>query len=346
MVAAACLVLLAGCTGKDDAPKKDDAAVVTTQVIRPSEWVDTIEALGSARANESVTISAKVSETVTRISFDSGDKVRAGQALVTLSGAAQQAQINQAKANFEEADTLFQRQQELAGQQLVSASQLGAQRAARDAAKAYLEQMRAQLSDRVITAPFAGVTGMRQVSEGALITPGTVITTLDDLSSIRLDFTIPERYLPELTVGQTILASAEAYPEQPFKGTIESVDSRLDPMTRAVQVHARIANADGRLRPGMLLRVSVQRPARTTLQVPELALQQVGQQAYLFLVENGNTVSQVPVTVGERRPGFVEIVDGVKAGARVVVEGTVKLHEGSKIIEAPATPANDATARG
>jgi membrane fusion protein (multidrug efflux system) len=315
--------------------------MVTTAVLQPSAWVDTLDALGTVRANESVTITAKVSETVTRVHFDSGDQAKAGQVLVTLSGQAQQAALAEADADFKEAQGLFLREQDLARRQLIAASQFETQRAARDAAKARLDQARAQLSDRVITAPFAGVLGLRQVSEGALVTPGTVITTLDDVRTVRLDFTVPERFLSVLAVGQAVLASADAYPGQTFRGEIESLDSRIDPLTRAVQARARIPNADGRLRPGMLLRVSVQRAGRTTLQVPELALLQVGQQAFLFRVGPDDKVEQVPVTIGARRPGFVEIVAGVRAGERVVVEGTVKLHPGSTVVEAGADPGDD-----
>lgn len=334
LLATVCLGLLAGC-GKGNAPAGGNApATVTTSVLQPSAWVDSLDALGTVRANESVTITAKVSETVTQVHFESGDLVKAGQVLVTLSGRTQQAAWAEADANYKEAQSQFVRQQDLAGRQLIAVSQFETQRAARDAAKARLDQMRAQLSDRVISAPFAGVLGARQVSEGALVTPGTVITTLDDLTTVRLDFTIPERQLQLLANGQAVLASSDAYPSQAFEGRITSLDSRIDPVTRAIAVQAQIANPERKLRPGMLLDVAVQRPARQTLQVPEMALQQVGQQSFLFRVDADDKVEQVPVSIGARRPGAVEIVDGVKAGDRVVVEGTVKLHPGSKIVEA------------
>jgi len=140
-------------------------------------------------------------------------------------------------------------------------------------------------------------------------------------------------------------ARSEAYPDQDFVGKIASLDSRVDPVTRAITVQAQIANPERKLRPGMLLDVAVQQPARQALQVPELALQQVGQQAFLFRVGADDKVEQVPVTIGARKPGAVEITSGVKPGDRVVVEGTVKLHTGSKIVEAGAdAPASrDAT---
>jgi len=339
-------ILLVACGGNKDADKKrgggNAPATVTTTVLRPSEWVDTIDALGTVRANDSVTITAKVSETIEKVNFDSGDFVHAGQALVTLSGKSQRASLAEAAANYREAQALFEREQDLAKRQLIAASQFDTQRAARDAAKARMDEVRAQLSDRAITAPFDGVLGLRQVSEGALVTPGTVITTLDDIARMQLDFSVPERFLPALAKGQTITAQADAYPGEKFAGVIDSLDSRIDPVTRAITVRAQIANPERRLRPGMLLRVSVQRSGRQTLQVPELALQQVGQQAFLYIVGADDKVAQTPVTIGARRPGFVEITDGAKAGDRVVVEGTVKLHAGSIVVEAGAADATTA----
>ena len=336
-------LLLSACGNGNGTDKKgggNSPATVTTTVLQPSPWSDTIDAIGTAHAKESVTLTAKVSETVQRVEFDSGDPVHAGQVLVTLSNAADVAGLDEAAANYRNAEQQFERQQGLVARQLIAASALDTLRAARDAAKAHMDQLRSGLADRVITAPFDGVLGLRQVSPGSLVTPGTVIATLDDVSLIKLDFSVPERELPALAEGEPVIARSEAYPEQAFDGTITSLDSRVDPVTRSITVQAQIANPERKLRPGMLLDVAVQRPPRTALQVPELALQQIGAQAFLFRVGADDKVEQVPVTIGARRPGSVEIVSGVQAGDRVVVEGTVKLHPGSKIVEA-ATATND-----
>jgi membrane fusion protein (multidrug efflux system) len=301
-------------------------------------WSDSIAALGTASARESISITAKVSETVAQVRFDSGQVVHAGDVLVTLSNGAEIAGLDEANADFREAQKLFDRQQSLAQRQLIAASQLDTQRAARDAAKGRLDQVRAQLSDRVISAPFDGVLGLRQVSPGSLVTPGTVITTLDDISRIKLDFSVPERNLSALAVGQPIVATSDAFPGEQFRGTVGSVGSRVDPVTRSLAARAEFDNPDNKLRPGMLLEVSLLQAARQTLQVPELSLQQVGQQAFLFVVGTDHKVAQMPVRIGARRPGWVEILDGVKAGDRVVVEGIVKLKPGAKISEAKAAP--------
>jgi membrane fusion protein (multidrug efflux system) len=340
-------LLLAACShndaGKD---QKAAAATVTTVVIKPRMWSDTIDAIGTAHANESVAVTAKVSETVQRVEFESGDLVRAGQVLVTLSNQSDVAGLDEAAASYRDAEQLFERQQALAARQLIAASAMDTQRAARDAAKARMDQVRASLSDRVIAAPFDGVLGLRQVSPGSLVTPGTVIATLDDVSVIKLDFSIPERFLTALAKGQPLVARSDAYPGEAFEGAIASLDSRVDPVTRAITAQARIANPDRKLRPGMLLEVSIRQPSRQTLQVPEIALQQVGQQAFVFRVAADDSVELVPVTVGARQPGQVEILDGLKAGDRVVVEGTVKLHPGSKITEASVAPASVPPNRG
>jgi membrane fusion protein (multidrug efflux system) len=333
---------LAGCSGEGKEGGKGRAggggppAAVTTTVLAPLPWSDSLQALGTATARESVTITAKVSEKVEQVHFDSGEQVRAGQVLVTLADRAQSAGVGEAAAALRESEKTYARMQALAGQKLVAANQLDIARAARDAARARLQAQQAGVGDRVIVAPFAGVLGLRQVSEGALVTPGSVVTTLDDVSSLHVDFSVPEQYLASLSAGQEVLGRSDAYPGETFEGRISSVGSRVDAGTRALAARAQFANPGGKLRPGMLLQVQVPGPARQALQVPELALNQLGQQAFLFRVLPDSTVEQVPVKIGARRPGWVEILEGVKAGDRVVVEGIVKLKPGAKIADAAA----------
>jgi membrane fusion protein (multidrug efflux system) len=340
--------LLAGCGGDAKGGKAGQGgsgapATVTTTVLAPMPWSDTLQALGTAAARESVTITAKVSEKVAQVHFDSGDQARAGQVLVTLSALAETAGVGEAVAEANEAQKTFERTQALAQKQLVAANQLDVARAARDTARARLQAERAGVGDRGIAAPFAGVLGLRQVSPGSLVTPGTVITTLDDVSKIELDFSVPERSLAALGVGQEVQAGSDAWPGHPFSGRITSVGSRVDPVTRALAARAEFDNPEGKLRPGMLLNVTLQQGARQALQVPELSLQQLGEQAFVFRVD-GDKVVQAPVKIGARRPGWVELLDGVKAGDRVVVEGIVKLKDGAKVIEAGATDAGNGAA--
>lgn len=315
------------------------AAIVTTGTVQSKPWRDAIEALGTARANESVMVTAKVTETVVRVNFEDGDLVEAGQVLVDLSGRAEVAGLEEAAASYREARQQYERQQQLAAQKLIPAGQLDAQRATMEASRARLDATRARLADRVITAPFAGVLGFRQVSPGTLVSPGTTIASLDDISLIKLDFSVPEAYLPVLSKGQAIEARSTAWPDRRFAGVVATVDSRVDPVTRAVAVRAEIPNPDRLLRPGMLLSVQVFQPERQAIVVPEISVIQVARDAHVFRVREDGTVEQVNVTLGARRPGEVEVIEGLAAGDRIVVDGTVKLRNGARVAEAP--PAAD-----
>ena len=334
--------VLPACKPAGEAPRAQAPATVTTQVVQPLRWSDELAALGTANARESVTVTASVSQTVASVEFDSGQFVRKGQPLVTLVQGQQAAAVDEAQAALRNAEQLYERSRQLARQQLVSRADLETQRTALEAARARVATQRATVADRVIRAPFDGVLGLRLVSAGSLVTPGTAITTLDDVSQIKLDFTVPEAALGQLAAGQRIVARSSAWPGQAFEGRIDTLDSRIDPGSRAVKARALLPNPDGRLRPGMLLDVGVERAARDALAVPELAVQQSGAQASVFRVE-GDTARLVPVKTGERHPGMVEIVSGLQPGDRIVVEGTVKLRDGTKIKDVGAT-AGDARA--
>ncbi len=329
------LPLLASC-GKDKvATRADDGdskpVPVTTQVVQPSAWNDTLQAIGTAKARESVTLTSKVSEVVQAVHFESGDEVRAGAPLITLRGDSQQAALVAAQATYLEADRLYKRQSELADQQLIARSSLDTQRSVRDAALARVQQMRSDIGDRNVRAPFAGVLGIRQVSPGALITPTTVIATLDDLSRVYVDFPVPESQLANVAAGQALAARSTAYPGRTFEGAVSIIDARIDPVTRAITVRGDFANPDHALRPGMLLEVTLTRPERQALVLPEIAVVQVGSSSYVFRVRADNIAERADVEVGARQNGRVEVVGGLKAGDVVVVDGTGKLRSGQKV---------------
>lgn len=334
----ALVVVLSGC-GKDAASGRgggdgDRPVPVTTAQIRSQPWTDTVQALGNVKARESITVTAKVSEIVQRVHFDSGDLVAAGAPLVTLSGQSQQAALTEAQAAANEADSLYRRQGELAAQQLIARSALDSQRATRDAARARVAQVRAEIGDRTIRAPFAGVLGLRQVSPGSLVTPGTAIATLDDTARVYVDFPVPEAMLASIAVGQSLGATSAAYPGRNFDGLVSTIDARVDQASRALMVRGDFANADRALRPGMLLQVTLSRPERPALLVPEIAVVQVGNSSFVYRVKPDNTVERADVSIGARRGGLAEVVEGLRAGDKVVVDGTGKLRPGSKVVEA------------
>ena len=307
---------------------------VTTQQVRMQPFSDTVLALGNVKAREAITVTAKVSETVEKVHFESGDVVAAGAPLVTLTGRQQQAAFEQAQATANEADRLYKRQRELADQQLVARSTLDTQLALRDAARARVAQMRADIGDRVIRAPFGGVLGIRQVSPGALVQPGTAIATLDDTARVYVDFPVPEAILATLAVGQKVSGTSTAYPGRTFEGRVSTIDARIDEATRAVTVRGDFANADRALRPGMLVQVTLSRPERQALLVPEIAVVQVGTDSFVYRVKPDSTVERADVKVGSRRDGMAEIAQGLKVGERIVVDGTGKLRVGARIVDA------------
>jgi membrane fusion protein (multidrug efflux system) len=331
LLPALALVLLAACgdSAQQETRRGAAAAVgVMTQQARVEPWVDRIEALGTARANESVVLSAKVTETVARINFEDGQQVSEGAVLVELTDRAEVAALKEAQASFAEAEKQTRRLEDLVDQGTVPRSSVDQQVALRDQARARMEAIRARLSDRVITAPFAGQLGFRMVSPGALVTPGTQITTLDDIATIKLDFAIPERFFAELQPGRVIEAQTAAYPDRSFSGVVASVDSRVDPATRSVVVRAMVDNEDALLRPGMLMVVELMTPAREVLVIDEISLVQIGSEAFVYRVAVDNTAERVIVQPGRRSRGRVEIVDGLQAGDRIVSEGVVKLRPG------------------
>lgn len=343
-VAGLALVLVAGCKAEPEAPRRQGADVpVTAQVVQATAWSDTLQALGTAKARESVTITAKVSEIIEQVHFESGQQVRAGAPLVTLRGQAQQAALTQAQATFAEADQLYRRQRELAQQQLVASSTLDTQRAIRDTAEARVAEMRSDIGDRNVRAPFAGVLGIRQISPGSLVTPTTAIATLDDIERMHVDFQVPESELASLATGNEVEATSVAWPGRTFEGVVSTIDARVDPASRAVTVRADFPNSDHALRPGMLLEVRIFRPTRQALVIPEIAVVQVGRESYVFRLKADSTVERADVATGARRAGVVEITQGLKAGERIIVDGTGKLRPGLKVaardvqpIEAPA----------
>ena len=334
------LATMLGCGEKETARSAAaPAALVTTAAIETKPWRDTIEALGTAQAKESVTLTAKVTETVDSVNFEDGELVEAGRLLVDLSGRAEVAQLREAQAAYKESVQQFTRQSELVKQGTIARSQLDTQVATRDAAKARADTIRAALSDHVITAPFAGVLGFRQVSPGALVSPGTVITTLDDVSTIKLDFSVPEAYLGAIAVGQDIRALSPAWPGREFEGKVTAVDSRVDAVTRAVTVRAELPNPELELRPGMLLTVRLFRPEREAVVIPEIAVVQVGNDAFVYRVGADAKVTQTAVKIGARRRGEAEVLEGLAPGDRIVVDGTAKLRDGATVRDASTATA-------
>ncbi len=186
------------------------------------------------------------------------------------------------------------------------------------------------IAEREIRAPFSGVTGLRRVSPGALVTPGEVITTLDDISVMRMDFQMPALKLSAVAEGQTVEAYSDALDER-FRGTITAIDVRIDPIGRNISVRAEIPNPDGKLKPGMLMRLALITDQRDALMVPEEALQSIQDRHYVWVVDSEQRAKRQQIELGMRKPGYVEARHGLDPGDKVISQGFTTLRDGVKV---------------
>ena len=286
-----------------------------------------IEAVGTARANESVDVTSKASNTVAAIRFGEGDRVRKGEVLVELDGAEERAALAEAEAALAESQNQFKRSRDLFTSKALSESQLDLIEATLKGNRARVDIAKARVADTIIRASFDGRVGFRRVSVGSLVSPGTVITTLDDASLIKLDFTVAETFIHALEKGLPVVAATAGLPGREFRGKVTHLDSRVDPVTRSIAVRAELPNTDGDLKPGMFMTVRLQGEVTPALLVPEGAIVPEQGHTYVFVVENGVALRR-EVTLGKRRPGEVEIIEGLREHESVVVEGTQNLRDG------------------
>jgi membrane fusion protein (multidrug efflux system) len=228
----------------------------------------------------------------------------------------------------------LKRVRDLAQENAASEQLLDERKAEVETLTAQIAVAEAQISDREIRAPFDGLLGTHQISEGALVRPGDQITTLDDIHTLKVDFSIAERHLPSVKLKQKVQASSVAYPGQVFEGVVSHIATRVDPVTRAIQVRALVSNPELLLRPGMLLQMVVEKNVSNSLVVPESALVPIDDDQFVYVISDGKAV-KTKVILGERRPGEVQILNGISAGEQVVTAGTIRLSDGTavKVVE-------------
>lgn len=331
------------------------ATVIPTVDVLPAKTglvVERVEAVGSTRANESVMITAKQTGNVTGITFEEGQRVRTGQVLIELDSLERKADLDQSRADMDQSraqrDEIRQRLDR--AKQLKSTgnvtdarldeleSQLRAAEGRLRSSEAKIRAVNSRLDDVRITAPFDGRVGMRQISMGALVTPGSVITTLDDVAKIKLDFSVPEIALSALKPGLGIVARSSAFPNRIFEGQVTVVDTRIDPATRSVRVNAVFDNADESLKPGLFLSVELQIARREkAVLVPEEALVGEGTRQYVFVVRD-EKAERREVKLGQRLQGEVEVASGLAAGELVIVRGIQKVRHNQQVVSRPLQP--------
>jgi len=296
-------------------------------------WSDPLEALGTLRADESVTLSTTVTDTVAEVNFSDGQVVEAGQLLVRLQDDEQQALLRAAQAQRDERRATVERLAQLQSRNLAPRADVEDAQARLRQVDAEIQGLEARLRNYRVRAPFDGVVGFRNISVGSLVTPGTELVTLDKTDVMKLDFSVPEVFLALLEPGLPLAARSVAFPDERFEGHVESVGSRIDPVSRSVSVRAELANPELRLRPGMLMEVIVQRSPRESVVVPEAALIPSGDRQFVLVIdeEDDNRLERREVRVGERRTGQAEILEGLEAGELLVAHGVQRVQEGDQV---------------
>lgn len=336
LVAAVLKIALAneGPTGPGGPGGRGGGQLVEATSPQSREFSDDLKVLGVARSLRSVNITSSTSELVTRVFFNDGQAVRVGAPLVELQTAEEDAAIIQARAQLTQAQREYDRYKTLADRGVAPRVMAENAETALETARAAVTAAEARRGDRILRAPFSGVLGLTTVTPGTLISPGTVITTLDDLSSIRVDFAVPERFLSTLRAGTALTATADAYPGRTFEGRIALMDVRVDEQTRAVTARAEFPNPGGEIRPGMMMRVAVRQGQRQALAVPEAAVQYEGAGAFVYRIagnDQGSIAQRVEVQAGTVENGFVEIVTGLSLNDRVVASGLNRIQPGAPV---------------
>ena len=317
------------------------AVPVEVSAAREDTVAVTVEAVGTAQANEAVVITPKVTGLVKRISFAGGEWVKAGVVLLELDSSELGANLEEKRAEHQQAQRLHDRARALLKNKNISQARVDELEAELEAAKARVRADEARLRDYVIRAPFAGRLGLRRVSVGALVNPGDIITTLDDTSRIKVDFRVPESVLAHARPGLAIQAESVSYSDVRFTGTVIKVDSRIDPVTRSVELRAEFPNPDELLKPGMFLTAKLALASRPgAVLIPEEALVSQGNEHYVFLVIEGRAV-RTKVTLGQRLIGEVEALTGLQPGDQVITRGIQKIRDGVPVTPLPTAEGGD-----
>ena len=332
------------------------SAVEVAEVkVAPVE--QTTDAVGTLISNKSVTLKPEVTGRVVAIRFEEGQPVKAGQVLIELDASVEKAEVVEAEAQLSLASAELERAQELRRNSVGTQRALDTAQAQQRTATAALDLAKARLAKLTLVAPFDGIAGLRKVSVGDLVMPGAEIVNLEQIQPLKVDFRVPERFLPALfgRDGQTqrIEVGVDAFPDERFEGQVFALNPLVNEQGRAIVVRARIDNPNSpatgrpRLRPGLFARVTVTLNQQAeALWVPEEALVPQGSQQVVFKLAPGDQPDQLvarmtPVRLGARHPGEVQIVDGLARGDRVVTAGTLKVRDGTPVqVQSPAPTAS------
>jgi membrane fusion protein (multidrug efflux system) len=340
---------------KPDAPKADAAKPAATAAAKPglpvkaepvkvSKVDDDVSAVGSLLAEESVIIRPEIDGRIVALHFQEGQAVSAGTRLVTIDSTEYEAQAAAQRADLKTEEQRLARTKDLYEQKFISKDALDVQVGNVARLKAHVDEAQSRVAKTVIRAPFSGIVGLRQVSPGAYVKAGNDIVRLENVSSIKVDFRIPENYLSKIRPNQEIAVKLDAYPMEEFRGRVYAVEPVVDERTRTIAMRARIPNKGFKLKPGMFVRVAVTLDSRpNALIIPEQAIWPQGKDSYVYRVVDGKA-ALTKVDIGNRAPGTVEIIKGLAANDMVITDGQMKLKDGAPVSVIPAPPASPAAA--
>ncbi len=299
-------------------------------------WDETLNAVGTVQAVRGIQLTSETSGEITRILFDSGDRVTTGQLLLVLNDEIEIASRQNQIASLELAELLYARDSALINQKTIPQTQFDRTRADLERTRAQLAETEARLANKRIEAPFSGMIGIRRVDVGDYLSPGTLIATLQDHSELEIDFTLPARHAQKPRAGLRVSVRVDAFPDRRFAAVVTAVDSRVDPDTRNVLLRARLEQADGLL-PGMFAVLDVDLGDRQqVIAIPETAMTYALQGNTVYVVEtaeNGElTATAKIVRAGRVRDSKVAVLEGLNAGDRVVSVGQNKLYRGVRVV--------------
>ncbi|HUC83704.1 MAG TPA: efflux RND transporter periplasmic adaptor subunit [Candidatus Acidoferrales bacterium] len=313
---------------------------IATALVREETWPDTLTAVGSVSPAQGVMVSPEIAGTVNEIAFESGATVKQGDLLLRLDTSSEEAQLRAAEAQSEWAKVTVDREKKLQSDKTVSQSEVDQADATWKQAVANADNIRATIQKKTIRAPFAGKLGIRLVNLGEQLDVGKSIVSLQSLSPVFVDFSLPQQEIAKLQTGLKVRAAADAYPTNQFEGEITAINPDLDTVTRSVRVRARFENTDELLRAGMFARVTVLLPQRQTVKViPATAILSAPYGDSVFIVTRGPggstnlVVHQAFVRTGRARGDFVSVESGLKVGDRVATAGVFKLRNGAAVRE-------------
>lgn len=314
-----------------DAPKKPPVMAVKAVPAKLSQAVDEANAVGNLRADEAITIRPEIAGRIVDLPFKEGDSVKKGAKLAALESSELRAVVASSAAQAGLDKQRHERNEDLRTKGFISQQALDESRSNLARSRAKLAEDEAKLARTEIRAPFGGVVGLRQVSEGAFVAAGTDIARLEKIDQLKLDFRVPENFLARLKPGQPVRIQVDAYAAESFAGAVYAIEPAVDEQTRTVLARARVANDGLKLRPGMFARVYVQLGVREkAVWIPEAAIVPRGQDSFVFKVADGKA-ALTKVGVGSRRVGEVEITSGVAAGEMVVTEGNQRIQPGMAV---------------